>query len=193
MFKKKIKGEFHPIRKVKEIIEAEIPNILAKKFFGQMIVGIIMIFIGISIIPFTWSLSYSALPIIIGIALIISGLLYKGSILIDGFTVIEGTIIERSKFLPGKEVADAYIIQTDSGTRVHAPNDKRKHPFPIGTDVRIYISKRSSPYCRDEYTIYYGDVLGYEPLVPAQTRNGQKNNEESKQSSVTEPGSEETL
>lgn len=155
-----------PFKWIKGVLLAEIPSYLSKKYYGQMVLGGIMLFLGISIMPFARSITLGLFPVLIGICLIGMGIAYKGAVL-KGFVTVEGVIIERTKFLPGRNVADGYTLQT-SGGQIHIPTTKRKGALPIGTKLRVYISKSSTQYERNG-TTNYGNVFGFDVIIDEET------------------------
>ena len=102
-----------PFKWIKGVLLAEIPSYLSKKYYGQMVLGGIMLFLGISIMPFARSITFSLFPAFIGICLIGMGIAYKAAVL-KGFVTVEGVIVERTKLLPGDMVAEDGFFLTSA-------------------------------------------------------------------------------
>lgn len=147
------------LQNTKAIITAEMPSYLSGRYYGQVASGIIMIFLGISIAIITRSTAIAAFPVFAGICLIVMGIIYKKTVL-GGYDIITGTIIDYKKFIPGNNVADGYVIQTET-EQISIPTKKRKNALPIGTALRVYIAVNTDSYSKDGKRIY-GNVLGYD-------------------------------
>lgn len=159
LFSKKKSLNF--IKELRRVLSTEIPSALTPRYTGQMIIGIFMFALGITIIPFG-GLAIGLFSMLIGLCIMCSGIMYKAAVL-KGYNVIVGTIVGHTKIFPGMKVADGYTLQTKQG-KIHIPSTKRKNVLPIGTELKVYISKNSTQYERNNVT-NYGNVFGFEVLI----------------------------
>ena len=150
------------ISKLKEIISGELPRCLEKKYTGHIAAGVVMIFVGITILFTMKNLTMSLMAIFLGIATIWLGIEYKATAL-KGYKIITGKIIGHSKFFPGRNKADGYILQTVDDS-IYVPAKLRKEALPVGYQLRVYIEKDDAGYSFRGNTVY-GNVLGYEVVL----------------------------
>lgn len=148
---------------IKAFIAADIPSALNRKYLGHLAVGLLMVIIGFGFMIAFRSISGGFFPLILGLVLVIMGVAYKASIL-RGYKVVEGTVIERTKLLPGfkSTTADGFTLLTDDNNQIHVPATKRKNSIAIGTKLRVYLSRTSSAYDNKNGVTSYGNILGYE-------------------------------
>lgn len=150
------------IAKLKETISGELPRCLDKKYKGHIAAGAVMIFIGITILFTMKNITMCLMAIFLGIATIGLGIEYKTTAL-KGYKIITGRIIGHSKFFPGRNKADGYILQTADDS-IYIPAKIRKEALPVGYQLRVYIEKDDAGYSFRGNTLY-GNILGYEVVL----------------------------
>lgn len=151
-------------RIINDYISSDIPPALKDKYRSFLFLSVLVLVGGIGItLMFTTKISAMSFPLLISAGLFCFAVVYKGSIVINGYTQIEGIVIDYQNGILtsfSKNAVDSFIIETPEGL-YEIPSARRKQPVPIGSNVVVYTAPKSKGYTtRSGYT-RINTIYGY--------------------------------
>ena len=138
----------------------ELPAPLKKKCNDSFILGGSIIFFSLLFMIFFSikgnGVSGLLFPSVIGLIVVLIGMVYKINIVLNGYIEVTGECVLHNTRIKKTvsfliECEDMYVI---------VPADKKNVP-PIGSNVLVYVSARSSSYDDTHGFRHYNQILGY--------------------------------